>query len=265
MTLVVNEMHLLDGLSKTLVVAAADRRISLDGEYADSRRKVLGIPYLHGAVSYFGLAKVYPPGREQWLDDWLSVFINSHSAVTDLGAFACELGRELGRVIPQSVLKRNASGFHICGYNQRGLPDFWYLSNIGCMDQFVYRDLSQRYDVPASHFLGRDAPANFGWDGVDPSTARDGHQTYRNGDIRGHEALWDALGRGLTALFHLDDFQGPGDPRQYGEYVKFKFEVIAYVYRKWAKKKIIDKPIDVLVAHNLNGSPESFWVARRRS
>ena len=62
----------------------------------------------------------------------------------------------------------------------------------------------------------------------------------------------------LAALFHFPDFSRPSDAREYGMYVKFKFEVIAYVYRKWAKKKIIDKPIDVLVAHNLKGGLETL-------
>ena len=261
MTLVVNEIHALDGLSKTLVVAAADRRLSYPGGgYADTRRKVLGIPHLHGAVSYFGLAEVYPSGHKQYLDDWLTAFINNHSGVPDLGAFAHELRQGLHQVIPEHVLQEKASGFHMCGYNAQNLPDFWYLSNIGCMEQFVYADLKPRYDAPASHFLGRDAVAELGWDGKDPSTAAKGGRTYRNGDIRGHEALWDALGEGLAALFHFDDFKRPSEPREYGEYIKFKFEVIAYAYKKWAKKKLIARPIDVVVVHNLKGSPESLWV-----
>jgi len=259
MTLVVNEVHAVEGLSKTLVVAGADQRISRDGRYADTRRKVLAIPYLNGAISYFGLAEVYPSGHMQYLDDWLTVFINRHSGVPDLGSFAHELRRELHRVIPQPVLSCNPSGFHMCGYDAQGLPDFWYLSNIGRMDQFVYEDLKPRYDAPASHFLGRDA-AKLGWDGKDPSTAANKTRIYRNGDIRGHEALWDALDCGLAALFHFDDFKRPSEPLEYEEYVKFKFEVIAYVYKKWAKKQLIARPIDVLVAHNLKGSPEFFWV-----
>jgi hypothetical protein len=35
--------------------------------------------------------------------------------------------------------------------------------------------------------------------------------------------------------------------KEYGEYVKFKFEVIAYFYKKMARKVIIARPIDVMV------------------
>lgn len=258
MTLVVNEVHALDGLSKTLVVAAADQRLSYPGgAYAGTRRKVLNIPHLHGAVSYFGLAEVYPSGHKQHLDDWLTAFINNHSGVPDLGAFAHELRQGLHLVIPEHVLQGSASGFHICGYDAQGLPDFWYLSNIGRMDQFVYEDLKPRYDAPASHFLGRDA-AKLGWDGKDPSTAANKARIYRNGDIRGHAALWDALDEGLALLFHFDDFNRPSEPHEYGKYVKFKFEVIAYVYKQWAENEIIARPIDVLVVHNLKGSLETL-------
>jgi hypothetical protein len=52
MTLVLNEIYLLNGLGKSFIVAAADRRISKpNGTYDSTRRKLFPIPYLNGAVS----------------------------------------------------------------------------------------------------------------------------------------------------------------------------------------------------------------------
>ncbi len=259
MTLVVNEFHTLEGLSKTLVVAAADRRLSNpDGSYRCHRRKLFGIPYLHGAISYFGLAEVVPRGRSTYLADWLPGFILKQSGVVDLQTFVHNLWDELQRVAPNDLLRKNASGFHICGYDARGLPDFWYLSNIGSMENLVYTDIKGAYAAPASHFLRRDAKTKFGWDGTDPATAINDARTYYNGDIRAHAALWDILDASLAALFQFPDFRRPTTPRGYGEYVKFKFEVIAYVYKKWAKKEIIAPPIDVIVLHNLGRQIETI-------
>ena len=80
MTLILNEIHLLRGLEKTMLVAAADRRISMpDGSYHSTQRKLFRIPYLNGAVAYFGLAAVYPGGRQAYLSTWLSDFIRRHA------------------------------------------------------------------------------------------------------------------------------------------------------------------------------------------
>lgn len=250
MTLILNEIHLLDGLNKTMLVAAADRRISKpDGSYEATRRKLFPIPYLSSTISYFGLASVYPRGRMQYLSDWLPNFINTQSQVPDLETFAQNLRDALHRVIPQSTLQEHSSGFHIAGYNSQGLPEFWHLSNIGDIRAFQYVDFKPRYGPPSPDFLGRDAQKNFEWDGSDPSSAHNGVQTYRNGDFRAHVAAWEALDDIFKKLVQFPDFKTPSDPNEYGQWIKFKFEFIAYLYKKWAKKEIIGPPIDVIVMH----------------
>ena len=63
MTLITNEIHVLDGFKKTILVFVADQRITMpDGTYRKGR-KLFKIPYLEGGVSYFGLAEVFPSGR----------------------------------------------------------------------------------------------------------------------------------------------------------------------------------------------------------
>ena len=248
MTLILNEIHLLDGLNKTMLVAAADRRISNpDRSYKATRKKLFSIPYLNGTISYFGLASVYPRGKEQYLSDWLPQFINAHSGAPDLETFTQNLREALHRVIPKSTLQDWASGFHISGYNSRGLPEFWHLDNTGGMRGFQYVDLKPLYGPPSPDFLGRDAQKNWGWDGSDPSSARNGVQTYRNGDFRAHEAAWDALDKVYSKLVQFPDFKKLGSTDEYGEWVKFKLKFIAYFYKKWAKKEIIAQPIDVIV------------------
>jgi hypothetical protein len=248
MTLILNEIHLLRGLEETLIVAAADRRVSKpDGSYDSTRRKLFHIPYLHGTIAYFGLAEVYPNVRPQFMSEWLPCFIGRHSSISDLESFANTLREELTRVVPAKILEINPSGFHICGYDKAGNPDFWYLSNIGGLQDFKYTNLNSQYAPPESHFLGRDAPREFGWDGKDPLSAGNGVQTYRNGDFRAHVAAWEELDSILSRLLQFPDFKSPRTLREYGEYVKFKLEIVAYIYRKWARKQIIARPIDVFV------------------
>ena len=250
MTLILNEIHLLRGMEETLIVAAADRRVSKpDGSYDSTRRKLFCIPYLHGAIAYFGLAVVYPKGRSQWqyMSEWLLSFIRRHSSVRDLEDFANTLREELNRVVPPEILKKNPSGFHICGYDSAGRPDFWYLSNIGGLKDFKYIDLKSQYTPPESHFLSRDALREFRWDGKDPLSAINGVKIYRNGDFRAHVAAWEQLDYIYWRLSQFPDFKLPKTPGEYGEYVKFKFEIVAYIYKNWAKKQIVARPIDVIV------------------
>lgn len=251
MTLIVNEIHLQDGLQDTMLVAAADRRVSKrDGSYDSTRRKLFAIPYLRGAISYFGLATVYPKGRETYLSSWLPSFINNHSSASGLQAFSEALWRELRAVVPATVLRSTPSGFHIVGYTEAGYPDFWYLSNIGKLEAFRYEDFGSEYAPPSSHFLGRDARDEWGWDGEGSQLAKNGVHTYRNGDFKAHAAAWDLLDGIYLRLLQFPDFKPPQTPEEYARYIKFKFEVIAYIYRKWADKKIIARPIDVLVLTN---------------
>jgi hypothetical protein len=248
MTLVLNEIHMLEGLRKTFIVAAADRRISKsNGSYDSTRRKLFRIPYLNGAVSYFGLAAVYPSGERQYLSEWLPSFIRGQSSAGTLQSFAQYLTESLNNAVPSSVLKNHASGFHICGYDRNGWPDFWYVSNIGAMTGFQQTNLNGRYFAPESHFLERDASKVHGWDRSNPLSAKNGVQTYRNGDYRAHVAAWDLLDQIYGRLTQFPDFRIPSSTEEYARYVKFKFEFIAYLYKEWARQRIIARPIDVLV------------------
>jgi len=264
MTMVVNEIHLLHGLARTMMVAAADRRLTqTDGRYYGTQRKLFPIPYLNGSISYFGLAAAEIGGRLFRFSSWLPTFIRRQSGMTDLQAFCTNLRGALHQVLPPSLLTGTPSGFQVCGYGSLGLPEFWAMSNIGGMEGIEYRDIQPRYGPPMPDFLGRDA-VTLGWDGSDPLSAHcPVPWTYRNGDYRLHIAVWDvvddALGR-LLALPHATDFRVPNDPRSYGEYVRFKMEFIAYFYKNWARSPTIGRPIDVIVMTGEYGRGATLYL-----
>jgi hypothetical protein len=241
MTLIANEIHMLDGFKRTLLVFAADRRLTYpDGSYAGTRQKLFRIPYLDGGVSYFGLAEVYPKNKKQYLSDWLPDFVNRHAATKSLRDFAFELRDELHSVIPAHILGKTASGFHICGYNSDGLPDFWFLRNIGGIEDFRYTNLQRRYMEPTPDFLGRDAKA-MGWDGKNPASIGNQSYVYRNGDVRAHVFAFQQLDKVLADMLSFPDFKRPKKPE---DGVRFKFEFVAYLYKSFAKRAIIGRPID---------------------
>lgn len=254
MTLVLNEFHGRGPRLAPLIVAAADRRVSnADGSYHSTRRKLFALPRVSGAVSCFGLAGFDRQGHHVYFSEWLPAFIARTAAISP-GDFARALFQELNPIVGRRLLAGAPSGFHICGFDTQGRPDFWFMSNIGRMDGFEYTDLRPGYDPPASHLLGRDAPGMR----LDPLTGRapvGSLQLYRNGDFRAHAVASEFIDRALASLGHFPDFQLPTTPAEYGEYVRFKFEVIAHIYKKWAHRKVIGTPIDVLVLQGPNQPP----------
>jgi hypothetical protein len=196
-------------------------------------------------VSYFGLAGFERQGRRVYFSEWLPAFIARTAAISP-GDFAQALFQELNPLVGRRLLAGAPSGFHVCGFDQQGRPDFWFMSNIGRMDGFVYTDLRPGCNPPASHLLGRDAPGMQ----LDPLTGRapvGSVQLYRNGDYRAHAVASEFIDSALASLGQFPDFRLPRTPAEYGEYVRFKFEVIAHIYKKWARRKVIGTPIDVLV------------------
>lgn len=56
--------------------------------------------------------------------------------------------------------------------------------------------------------------------------------------------LWETLDRALMPLLNRVDFKPIRTPDEYAEWVRFKMEVIAYVYKKYCKGPVIGRPID---------------------
>ncbi len=245
MSLITNEIHMIDGFRKTLLVFAADRKLTrADGTHGGIKKKLFRIPYLEAGISYFGLAEVYPKGRAQLLSDWLPNFITRNSDITTIRALVFALRNELQVIIPKDTLAEHPSGFHVCGYNSAGIPEFWFLTNIGGMNEFEYTNLNSCYAEPSPDFLQRDAK-NLGWDGTNLSFVQDKAQIYRNGDYRAHAYLWSSLDRFMNDMRRFSDFRRLQGAHEYEKWVKFKLEVVAYFYKKFADRKIIGRPIDV--------------------
>src|ERR1017187_9331489 len=122
MTLISNEIHMLDGFKRTLLIFAADRRLTYpDGSYAGSKQKLFPISYLSGGVSYFGLAEVYPKRKKQYLSDWLREFVIRHSTMASLKDFAFQLRDELHTIINWRTWSvSNLSSWHTFIRNSRG-------------------------------------------------------------------------------------------------------------------------------------------------
>jgi len=115
----------------------------------------------------------------------------------------------------------------------------------------VYGGFLQQYGGPSEDFLQRDARENFGFDGTNLLTARNGKQTYRNGDIRVHGIVWLASDAIFDYLNRFPDFQKPPVTNfpEYQRYVRFQFSFLSSIYEKWCRRPTIGKPIDCFSFH----------------
>lgn len=247
MTLVINEIHIMSGLDDTFIIAGADRKI-IDREGKPQHwKKLFEIPYLHGAISYYGLAEFKPIGKNSYVrfSEWLPSFIRNNSSLDNLCDFSYLLQRELNSIVPAAFLRNYASGFHICGFDTNGFPDFWSLSNIGELSNFHYSKLQKKYQFPAND-LRKTNLSNIDWENGD-TTIKNRHIFYRNGDFRAHSVTFSYIDEIYKYLSQFDDFIQISERTDYRDYVKMKFEILSYIYKKMTKKKIIGRPIDVIL------------------
>jgi len=209
MTLITNEIHMLDGFQEDGPgIRGRPENLETEWRLRQLAKKAIQNPLPECGHQLFRLGTGFPNGRRQYLSDWLPVFIRKNSGAQNLGDFSSTLRDELHKIVPSSVLGANASGFHIGGYNAQGIPEFWFLTNIGGMDDFRYKDLAPRYSDPSSDFLRRDA-VKLGWDGTNPASVASVIQIYRNGDFRAHVAAWEKLDGMLAQLLGFPDFRNP--------------------------------------------------------
>jgi len=247
MTLIINEIHLQKGLAETFQIAAADRRITRGNKIENPRRKLFAIPHLNSTVSYFGLASFIKLGKEIYFSEWFPNFIAKSNHTKSLEEFSNHLRDTLNIEVSLPYRKKYHSGFHLSGYRPDGLPEFWHFSNISGMEGPYYKAPVENYGKPTADFLQRDAIKLFHWDETDPLSANNGTQIYRNGDIRTHAIVSEILDFAMNEIMKLPDFNRPKTIEEYADYVKFKFEFISYIYKFWAQKKIISKPIDIII------------------
>jgi hypothetical protein len=229
MTLLVTEIHNHDEPDDARIVFAADRRITRNDRYADTRKKIFEIPRLHAGIGYFGLAEVGSGTSAEPMEEWLRRYLRQNTAVSTLAEFSHALAEGLNKTVPESHRQRQPSGFHIAGFDNSGRVEFWFVRNVEddratCTGTYSAREEFQRRDK---------------------ANLRHGeHQIYRNGDLLPHVLLWEQLDRALMPLLNRDDFRPVQTSDEYIEWVRFKMEVIAYVYKKYCERPVIGRPID---------------------
>lgn len=227
MTLLTTEIHRsVDG---DIVVFAADQRISRGNAAAASRQKVFRVPRCPVGVGYFGLAEVGPIDAPQPMAEWLQDLfyeVPNNSSTAEVARIVCD---RLNVVVPQPWREAEHSGFHIAGVNGHGHAEFWFVRNFNDDGSLMRGPYQRRED-----FQSRDAPRL-------PQHAA---QIYRNGDIRAHVAAWESIDKSFGALLGQESFRALRTTDDYVEWVKYKMELVASFYERFATESIIGAPID---------------------
>jgi len=130
MTLLLTEVHNHDDPNNARIVFAADRRITRNGRYADTRKKIFEIPRLNAGIGYFGLAEIGSGKRAQPMGEWLGPHLRQGPTTPTLAAFSSELAHRLNSAVPESHRARVPSGFHIAGFDHIGRIEFWFVRNV---------------------------------------------------------------------------------------------------------------------------------------
>jgi hypothetical protein len=216
--------------------------VTVDGKFHSNRKKLFRIPYLNAGVGYFGLAQV---DQGKFLSEWLPNFINYTCEVGSLEKFARVLCDKLNHKVNKEFLKKAPSGFHVCGYNAKNLPELWFVRNIRSMEDHVYRGFATEYNL-TEDFLARDA-RKCGFNGVNPKVPCSFIQYYINGDVRAFHSIWQRLDEFLAKMFSQADFRHPQQSTDLEAVAKWKMGVISSFYKQFAEKQIIGAPIDAFV------------------
>jgi hypothetical protein len=247
MTLILNEIQILNGLDDCYWLVSADRRLTRKGKIEGPRKKVFPIPYLHATISYFGLASYFKDFREYYVADFMQSFIRDNHDCKTLDEFANRFHAALNQEIPSKYIKAYHSGFHFCGFNENKLPHFLHLSNVGDMEGAKYVKIMDSYKPPFADFLGNDAKEKLGWDGIDPKSVQNKAWIYRNGDIISHVYTSNVIDDAMIEIFKLPNFNKITDYKRNADYVRFKFDIIVNIHNNFAKEKTIGRPIDTYI------------------
>lgn len=237
MTILANEIRIGQSIKDVTLIQVADRRLSIKGKFHSNQRKVFEIQYIRASVGYFGLAQ---PTMQEYFSSWLPNVIRHGHSIKTVKEFSQYLMSELNNRVSKALLKSNASGFHICGRADDGIPEFYFIRNIERMEGPFYKGFVGSYFC-SEDFRTRDAIRTNDGAQRDLVTLHDSIFWYVNGDLR---SFWDFW---LPATQFIDSFQLNQDfpsLKSDLERAKWKLRVIAQLYDKYAKKKIVGGPID---------------------
>jgi hypothetical protein len=161
----------------------------------------------------------------EWLQD-LFYEVRPGTSPADVAALLCE---RVNLAVPREWRDSEPSGFHVAGLGSDGRAEFWFVRNLNDDGSLTHRAYEVRED-----FKSRDEP-------VLPANAV---QIYRNGDVRAHVVAWEQIDRSLGSLLGQQSFRALTGTADYVDWVKFKMELVAQFYERFAVESIIGAPID---------------------
>jgi hypothetical protein len=227
MTLLVTEIHNHDDPDRCHILFAADGRLSIDGTPAGTSRKILKHDSLGCGLGYFGLASWFLDGKERLTYDLLSEAAADFGELPTLRDRADHVAAKLNTEVPPSLRQTDALGVHLAGF-ELGKPEFWYIRNLDDAGAVRLEYFETREDFQREHAAR--VPPGLYW-------------TYRNGDLRAHEEVWDRLECSFKGMFKLPGFRRPSTVDEYAAWVKFKMGVIADFYDGFCEEPIIGRPV----------------------
>jgi hypothetical protein len=262
MTLITNEIRLINGFKESLIISTADRRLTYDkpksrkGKHGNGQ-KLYFIPYLNATLSFWGNYAL-KDGQDYFA--WLPNFIRKNSGIGSLSEFSTKLRNDLNRDVRSNVLMQRPSGFHISGYTG-STPDFFHFSNCHWNGTHYIMDESDHlFRMPSSDYLGRDA---LGWNSTENSAPIVATTTYRNGDFKAHEASWDLLDDIFKNLSNVESFGGLKSLNNLGKVIQFKLKFIGALYSNFAYVKNIGGPFDIVILHYKEGKARLLFTTRK--
>jgi len=226
LTLITTEVHRT--ASRDVIVFAADRCVARGTRRVADQIKVFRMSTHSAGVGFFGLAEV--PSTRGWqpMSDWLQDFLYRVRPEEPLETVASNLAAQLNLTVAPEDRESEPSGFHLAGF-ERGRPEFWFVRNV---DDSGEPSLG-RYEV-REDYQRRDARGLT--DGA--------YMIYRNGDLRVHGAVWEALDKALAPLLATPGFRTLETEEDYCSWVSSKMEVVARFYESQSEEPIISRPID---------------------
>jgi hypothetical protein len=237
MTIIANEIRIRRSIADVTLIQVADRRISINGKFHSNQKKIFEVPHVKGSVGYFGLAQ---PTTREYFSSWLPNVISKSHGTRTIKEFAQYLMDELNRNVAKSLLRTNPSGFHVCGLADDGIPEFYFIRNIERMEGPFYKGFKDSYSC-SEDFRTRDAIRDNNGQLRELDSLHDIILWYVNGDLRSFWEFW------LPATQFIDNFQLNSefpDLKSDLERAKWKLRVIAQLYGRYAKQKVVGGPID---------------------
>ncbi len=237
MTILANELRIKSSITDVSLIQVADRRITIKGKFHSNRHKIFQIPFLKASVGYFGLAQ---PTAKEYFSSWLPNVIRQGHNIQNIKQFAEYLTNALNAEVAKSLLKNNPSGFHLCGLADDGIPEFYFIRNIHSMEGPYYSGFMDTY-ICSEDFRTRDAITTQNGEKRSLTSLQNAIFWYVNGDLRSFWSFW------LPATNFIDGMSAnPEFPALTSdvERAKWKLKVIAQLYEKYAKQKIVGGPID---------------------